>query len=113
MVNSFSIIILLLIRSSNPPAVIDHYFCTCILSSVHTFQNIAKQNKCRVKIVLATGGTVGLVKGIIDDTGLVSIIIGDESQQRGVGKEVQRCFIRVKDLVTRIHAGWNAGLEVG
>ena len=32
---------------------------------VPTFQNIAKQNKRRVKIMINTGGTVGLAEGII------------------------------------------------
>ena len=34
------------------------------------FQNIAKQNKSRVKFI-TTGGTVGLAEGIVDDTCLV------------------------------------------
>ena len=33
-----------------------------------TFQNIAKQNKRCMKIMLNTGGTVGLAEWIIDDT---------------------------------------------
>ena len=36
--------------------------------SVRISQNIAKQNKRRVKIMITTGGTVGLSEGIIDDT---------------------------------------------
>ena len=49
----------------------DHYFRTCFCPSVLTFQNIAKQNKHRMKIMIATGGIVGLAEGIIDDTCLV------------------------------------------
>ena len=32
------------------------------------FSNLAKQNEFQVRIVIATGGTMGLAKGIIDDT---------------------------------------------
>ena len=50
----------------------DHYFRTCFRrKSVITFQSIAKQNKRRLKIMIANGGTVGLDEGIIDDTCLV------------------------------------------
>ena len=35
--------------------------------SVRTFQNIAKQNKRRVKIMITSDGTVGLAEWIIDD----------------------------------------------
>ena len=57
------------------PAGSDHYFRTCFRpsASVPTFQNIAKQNKCRLKIMIAiSGGTVGLAEWIIDDTYLIS-----------------------------------------
>ena len=46
----------------------DHYFRTCCLyvrPSVPTFQNLAKQNKVQAKIVISTGGTVGLAEWII------------------------------------------------
>ena len=49
-----------------------HYFhswCPTSSPSVPTFQNLAKQNKFQVKIlVIVTGGTVDLAEGIIDDT---------------------------------------------
>ena len=45
------------------PAGSDHYFHTYFRTSVHTVQNIAKQNKHRVKIMITT---VGLAEGIID-----------------------------------------------
>ena len=35
--------------------------------SVHTFQNLVKTKQIQVKILIATGGTVGLAEGIIDD----------------------------------------------
>ena len=43
--------------------------------SVHAFQNIAKQNKLQVNIMIATGVTVCLAEGIIDDTCLVYVIL--------------------------------------
>ena len=47
----------------------DHYFCSCCLSvrpSVPTFQNLTKQNNFQVRIVLATGRTVGRGSGRVD-----------------------------------------------
>ena len=46
-----------------------------IILRVPTFQNIAKQNKHRVKVKIDIGGTVGLAEGIIDDTYLLLIAI--------------------------------------
>ena len=46
-----------------------HYFltrCPSVLPS--TFQYLAKQNNCQVRIGFTTGGTVGLAEWIIDDT---------------------------------------------
>ena len=66
----------LLIHSADPqtrPVVIIVFIHGSVRPSVLTFQNIAKQNKCRVKIMIATSGTLGLAEGIIDDTCLVSI----------------------------------------
>ena len=41
--------------------------------SVHTsVKNIAKQKKQRVKIMIVSGGTVGLAEGIIDDTCVIT-----------------------------------------
>ena len=60
------------------PAGSDHYFRTCCpyirhyVAYVPTFQNLAKQNKVQTKIVIATGGTVGLAEWIIDDTHVLS-----------------------------------------
>ena len=42
--------------------------------SVPTFQNLAKQNKVQARIVIATGGTVGLAEWIIDDTHVLFFI---------------------------------------
>ena len=36
--------------------------------SIPIFQNLAKQNKIQARIVIATGGTVGVIEWIIDDT---------------------------------------------
>ena len=49
----------------------DHYlhtWCLYVCRSVPTFQNPAKQNKFHVRVVTATGGTVGLAEWIIDGT---------------------------------------------
>ena len=43
-------------------------FTRVVCTSVPTFQNLAKQNKVQARIVIATGGTVGLAEWIIDDT---------------------------------------------
>ena len=58
-----------LIHSADPQTPTSgHYFRTdFIRASVPTFQNIAKQNKRRVQIMITTGGTVGLAEWIIDD----------------------------------------------
>ena len=37
-------------------------------TSIPTFQNLAKQNNFQTRIVMATGGTVGLAAWIIDGT---------------------------------------------
>ena len=52
------------------PACSDHYshMVLSVRPYVSTFQNLAKQNKSRVKIMIAAGETVGLAKGIIDET---------------------------------------------
>ena len=47
----------------------DNYFHVC--RSVPTFQNLAKQNKFEVRIVIATVVTVGLAEWIIGSTSLV------------------------------------------
>ena len=66
---------LFLIHSVNPQSrsvgiiVFAHVF---LRPSVHTFQNLAKQNKA--KTMFATGETVGLAEWIIDDTCLVNIV---------------------------------------
>ena len=48
----------------------DHHIHTCCpyIPSVPTLQSLAKQNKFKVRIVIAIGGTVGLAEGIIDYT---------------------------------------------
>ena len=50
----------------------DHYFHMTVvfvrLPAVPTFQNLAKQNKFQVRIMIATGGTVSLAEWIIHDT---------------------------------------------
>ena len=51
-----------------------HTWCLYVRASISTFQNLAKQNKVQVRTVIATGGTVGLAEGIIDDTHLMYII---------------------------------------
>ena len=39
-----------------------------------TFQNLAKQNEFQVRIVIVSGGNVGLAKWIIDDTHVLSFL---------------------------------------
>ena len=43
-------------------------FARGVCPSVPTFQNLAKQSKFEVSIVIDTGETVGPAQGIIDDT---------------------------------------------
>ena len=65
-----------LIHSAHPqtrPVVFIIFTQTSVRTSVPTFQNIANYNKRRLKIMITTGGTVGLAEGIIDDTCLVVI----------------------------------------
>lgn len=60
---------MLLIPEAYPqsPFGSDHYF-----QFVPTFQNLAKfQNRFHVRILITTGGTVGLVVGIIEDKRLL------------------------------------------
>ena len=45
----------------------DHYIRTCC-PYVPAFQNLSKQNNFQVRIVIASGGTVGLAEWIIDGT---------------------------------------------
>ena len=71
----------------------DHYFrtwCLSFLPSVPTFQNLAKQTNSQVRIVIATGGTVGLAEWIIDvihvlclsNLSLADILISGEKKIR-------------------------------
>ena len=59
------------------PAGSGHYFRTYfrlyvrVRTSVPIFQNITKQNKRQMKIMIDIGGTMGLAKGIVDGTCLV------------------------------------------
>ena len=62
-------------------------FTIVVRSSVHSFQNIAKQNK--VKTMIATGKTVGLAEWIIDDTCLVTFNL----EQVKVSKHMKHCKI--------------------
>ena len=41
----------------------NNYFRTDLRPYVPTLQNISKQNKCRLKILIITGGTVGWPRG--------------------------------------------------
>ena len=52
------------------PAGSDDFFRICFRPFVRssTFQNIATQNKRRLKIMITTGGTMNLVEWIIDET---------------------------------------------
>ena len=69
-------VVYLLIHSADPSVtpVVIIAFTHIVRPSVANFQNIAKQNKCRVKIMNATGGTMGLAEWIIDDTSLVNFL---------------------------------------
>ena len=53
---------------------IDHYFHTFVRPH---FPNLAKQNNIQVRIVIATGGTVGPAEGIIDDTNVLFLLFLD------------------------------------
>ena len=53
------------------PVVIIIFAHISVRTDVPTFQNITKQNKRWVKIIITTSGTVGLAERIIDDTCLV------------------------------------------
>ena len=57
----------------------DYYFHkkSSVRPFLLTFHSLSKQNKLKVKTVIATGGNVGLAEGIIDDTFLVYINVGD------------------------------------
>ena len=55
-------------------------FRSVCLCPVPTFQNIETQNKRRVKIMIATGGTVGFSKGITDDSCLVIYTYREENK---------------------------------
>lgn len=49
-----------------------YYFHTFLyIPMFPLFQNITNENKCCVKIIIATGQTMGLAKSIIDDTCLI------------------------------------------
>ena len=52
-------------RPARSHACSDHYYRTCCLS-VPTFQNLVKHNNYQMRIVIATGLTVGLAEWIID-----------------------------------------------
>ena len=54
------------------PARSDHYFCTLSPSVRPHFSKYQKTKQTSLKIIIATGGTVGLAEGIIDDICLVS-----------------------------------------
>ena len=43
-------------------------FAHVLCPSVPTFKNLTKQNKVQARVVITTGGTVGLTEWIIDDT---------------------------------------------
>ena len=49
--------------------------CPSVRTSVLTFQNLTKQNKVQVRIVIATGGTVGLAEWIIDVTHVLPLLV--------------------------------------
>ena len=58
----------LLIHSAKPIVTIGSDIILAQISvRPYTFQNIVKQNKRLVKIMITTGGTLGLAEGIIDD----------------------------------------------
>ena len=61
---------ILLIHEVNPQSrpVVITIFARVVCPSVPTFKNLAKQNKFQVRIVIATGETVGLASWIINGT---------------------------------------------
>ena len=73
----------LLIHSADPQllqvviTIVALGVCTSVRLSVPTFQNLRKQNKFQGRIVIATGGIVGLAEWIIDGTCLVCIVSVD------------------------------------
>ena len=59
-----------LIHEADPQSrpVVITIFTHVVRPYVPTFQNLTKQNNFQVRIVIATGWTVGLAEWIIDDT---------------------------------------------
>ena len=67
--------------SQSQPVVINISACggctsvrPSVLPSNPTFQNISKQNDVQARIMIATGGTVGQAKWIIDDTHVLKVL---------------------------------------
>ena len=59
---SISLFYILLIHQADPQSrpVVITIFARVVCPSIPTFQNLAKQNNSQVRIVIDTGGTVGL-----------------------------------------------------
>ena len=60
-----------MIHSADPKQWSLFSHLSSIYTSISAVQNILKQNKFQVKIIIAIGGTVVLAEGIIDDNCLV------------------------------------------
>ena len=60
---------------SRPRPVVIIIFAYVVRTSVHTFQNLAIQNKFQAKTMFTTGETVGLEEWIIDDSCLISTMV--------------------------------------
>ena len=84
----------------------DQYFRTYFRPCVHpSFQNIAKQNKRGVKIMIATAGTADLAEWIIDDTCLVPLFLLAEIGTIGFRKDLH-VFSWVQKLFRIIFLLW-------
>ena len=64
----------------SPGRPTDPIFARSVCTSVPTFQNLAKENNFQVRIVIATGGTVGLAEWIIDGTQCLVVCIFDRTR---------------------------------
>ena len=72
-------------ESQHRPAGSDHYIqtccpsvCTSVRSFVPTFQNLPKQNRVQVRIVIATGGTVGWPSGSLMTLVMYNFCLSDD-----------------------------------
>ena len=77
----------------------DHYCSRGVCLSVPV-QNFVKQNNFQVRRAIATGGTVGLTEGIVDDSSLVFLCIcswmqlGDLQKSEALFNRSYQAYVR-------------------